>query len=178
MGDAHTRTHERDHIATLCCRRRIIELTYSPAPISGSIRCPHRLDTSTHLCREGHPYRGLFHPRAAHPWCSGGGQPRRDWPRPLCRVRLGEARETLGTSTSHHQRQGGNERRKSSRSRRPVADLVANNSPRSDGIARVHGMANVQAEELVEYVNPQTTAPPTTLIDSYPGSPLASRACA
>ena len=23
----------------------------------------------------------------------------------------------------------------------------------SDGIARVHGMANVQAEELVEYVN-------------------------
>lgn len=27
-------------------------------------------------------------------------------------------------------------------------------SPNSDGIARVHGMANVQAEELVEYVNP------------------------
>lgn len=26
--------------------------------------------------------------------------------------------------------------------------------PHSDGIARVHGMANVQAEELVEYVIP------------------------
>lgn len=31
--------------------------------------------------------------------------------------------------------------------------------PHSDGIARVHGMANVQAEELVEYVFPATLSP-------------------
>jgi F0F1-type ATP synthase alpha subunit len=30
----------------------------------------------------------------------------------------------------------------------------------SDGIARVHGMTNVQAEELVEYVVPLPTRPP------------------
>lgn len=38
--------------------------------------------------------------------------------------------------------------------RRKFLDLVTDNFPHSDGIARVHGMANVQAEELVEYVNP------------------------
>ena len=30
---------------------------------------------------------------------------------------------------------------------------IANASKKSDGIARVHGMNNVQAEELVEYAN-------------------------
>jgi F0F1-type ATP synthase alpha subunit len=48
---------------------------------------------------------------------------------------------------------------------------------KSDGIARVHGMSNVQAEELVEYeagINmdwKQTTNTPK-------GSRLASRVCA
>ena len=46
----------------------------------------------------------------------------------------------------------------------------------SDGIARVHGMSNVQAEELVEYVHSQ----PKTLYSTneLAGSPLESRACA
>lgn len=41
----------------------------------------------------------------------------------------------------------------------------ANIGPHSDGIARVHGMANVQAEELVEYVPPncQAMSRPMTL---------------
>lgn len=33
-----------------------------------------------------------------------------------------------------------------------MTNLTADWWPYSDGIARVHGMANVQAEELVEYV--------------------------
>lgn len=32
----------------------------------------------------------------------------------------------------------------------------------SDGIARVHGLTNVQAEELVEYVVPLVAQPSTT----------------
>lgn len=53
-------------------------------------------------------------------------------------------------------------------------------NPRSDGIARVHGMANVQAEELVEYVSPQfyPLPEPRSFTDSDLGSRLASRACA
>ena len=50
----------------------------------------------------------------------------------------------------------------------------------SDGIARVHGMNNVQAEELVEYV--AIAFSPSTMLDSMLtnnlGSPPVSRACA
>lgn len=56
----------------------------------------------------------------------------------------------------------------------------------SDGIARVHGMANVQAEELVEYVPLDVgfglwSTPFSSIVSltrSLIGSPLASRACA
>jgi F0F1-type ATP synthase alpha subunit len=47
----------------------------------------------------------------------------------------------------------------------------------SDGIARVHGMNNVQAEELVEYARPATSlqqAKANGMADSL----LVSRACA
>jgi F0F1-type ATP synthase alpha subunit len=50
----------------------------------------------------------------------------------------------------------------------------------SDGIARVHGMNNVQAEELVEYVAIAIT-PIISLGDiltNNTGSPPVSRACA
>ena len=50
----------------------------------------------------------------------------------------------------------------------------------SDGIARVHGMNNVQAEELVEYVAiaiPPTDSSNKILINNA-GSPPVSRACA
>jgi hypothetical protein len=50
----------------------------------------------------------------------------------------------------------------------------------SDGIARVHGMNNVQAEELVEYV--AIAISPIILFNDIltnnTGSPPASRACA
>jgi hypothetical protein len=46
----------------------------------------------------------------------------------------------------------------------------------SDGIARVYGMNNVQAEELVEYVNTFGLLDSVTLTPV--GSPRASRACA
>jgi len=46
----------------------------------------------------------------------------------------------------------------------------------SDGIARVHGMSNVQAEELVEYVGQHGTSQAIT--DGLSGSPPVSRACA
>jgi F0F1-type ATP synthase alpha subunit len=47
----------------------------------------------------------------------------------------------------------------------------------SDGIARVHGMNNVQAEELVEYANTKTEAL-WQEANGYEGSPQVSRACA
>jgi hypothetical protein len=50
----------------------------------------------------------------------------------------------------------------------------------SDGIARVHGMNNVQAEELVEYVA-IAISPMDYLNDiliNNAGSPPVSRACA
>lgn len=48
----------------------------------------------------------------------------------------------------------------------------------SDGIARVHGLANVQAEELVEYENLSTTPMLANADCCSTGSPPASRACA
>lgn len=50
----------------------------------------------------------------------------------------------------------------------------------SDGIARVHGMNNVQAEELVEYVAFAISAklPSISRLTFKTGSPLVSRACA
>ena len=45
----------------------------------------------------------------------------------------------------------------------------------SDGIARVHGMNNVQAEELVEYVNEISTMSSELIIL---GSLPVSKACA
>lgn len=47
----------------------------------------------------------------------------------------------------------------------------------SDGIARVHGMSNVQAEELVEYAKPHLQARDQEA-NGIAGSPLVSRACA
>lgn len=47
----------------------------------------------------------------------------------------------------------------------------------SDGIARVYGMSNVQAEELVEYVTSICLSAKHTT-NSPQGSPPASRACA
>lgn len=48
-----------------------------------------------------------------------------------------------------------------------MAGSVADSDPHSDGIARVHGMANVQAEELVEYVSPTASrAPPRSVTDT------------
>jgi len=49
---------------------------------------------------------------------------------------------------------------------------------RSDGIARVHGMANVQAEELVEYVQQAPRSKTTASLTTNTGSPQVSRACA
>jgi hypothetical protein len=48
----------------------------------------------------------------------------------------------------------------------------------SDGIARVHGMNNVQAEELVEYATPTPAAGPRQEANGFTGSPPVSRACA
>lgn len=50
----------------------------------------------------------------------------------------------------------------------------------SDGIARVYGMSNVQAEELVEYVEPKTWQNMMLGFGTniHSGSPLVSRACA
>jgi F0F1-type ATP synthase alpha subunit len=47
----------------------------------------------------------------------------------------------------------------------------------SDGIARVHGMNNVQAEELVEYATPKLGAMQQEA-NGIAGSPPVSRACA
>jgi F0F1-type ATP synthase alpha subunit len=47
----------------------------------------------------------------------------------------------------------------------------------SDGIARVHGMNNVQAEELVEYAYQKNPALRQEA-NGYAGSPPVSRACA
>ena len=48
----------------------------------------------------------------------------------------------------------------------------------SDGIARVHGMNNVQAEELVEYAKPPILAHGGSAANGMTGSPPVSRACA
>jgi hypothetical protein len=47
----------------------------------------------------------------------------------------------------------------------------------SDGIARVYGMNNVQAEELVEYATPQQQDHDQDA-NGIAGSPPVSRACA
>lgn len=86
-GEGHhadySTTEPQHHITTWPLTKLI--LSYS---LTGSRRCPRYLDTSSHICREGHTYRGFFHPRAAHPWRPGGVQPRRDRSRPVCWVRF------------------------------------------------------------------------------------------
>lgn len=78
----HT-TASQHHTTT----RRLTRLMCLFSP-TGPYRRSRYFDTSSHICREGHTYRGLLHPRAAHPWRPGGDQPRRDWSRPVCRVCL------------------------------------------------------------------------------------------
>jgi hypothetical protein len=93
--------------------------------------CLQRREAGPNLRRrcEGHPHRGLLHPGAEDPWRAGGEQPRRDRTCAFRRVR-------------HN--------RRVQRRRKQEAD-----GDDSDGIARVYGMNNVQAEELVEYATPQ-----------------------
>lgn len=57
-----------------------------------------------------------------------------------------------------------------------ATDEELTNSTYSDGIARVHGMSNVQAEELVECVSFQSIR--WSILTHILGSHPVSRACA
>jgi len=84
---------------------------------------------------EGIPDRGIFHSRTKNPRCTRRSQSRRNWTCSLCRV----CSTNIGSpSIMTAIRCDGGYR---------IQDWLGYGS---DGIARVHGMSNVQAEELVE----------------------------
>lgn len=149
----HHARQNRAHTCTIPPKHVALFETNIPLfwPIIAPRHCPRCLvDPSSHLCRKGHTYRGLLHPRAAHPRCSGGVQPRRDRTCPVCRVRLlNTYLEKRGKQSRHLGKCGGGGTPKQRR-RAPSINMMADSLTCSDGIARVHGMANVQAEELVE----------------------------
>jgi hypothetical protein len=86
-----------------------------------------KIDPRLRYGGQGCANRSFLYFGAAHPRCPGRSRACRDWSSPLCRVRR-------PTVYSIHQNLASK----------------SNNWHHSDGIARVHGMNNVQAEELVE----------------------------